>query len=244
MAISPTHEIMISAIAELVIDDRHVAVGAASPIPAAGVMLARHLNGGRTRLSLLGSRSQNPFTDGGRELFDCAAQGRIDTFFLSGAQIDGQGNVNLLGTGGVLGKGGSANIERRYSGNFGAPFMIYTVPKVILFRIPHTTTSLVDKVDFISAAGQSPDNVWRRGGPKHLITDRCMFDFDGKGFHLRWLHPGHDQADIAANTGFGYQTSDTVQETPPIDETRRRLIQGEILEGLRETYPSFVAAAA
>ena len=34
--------------------------------------------------------TQNFFTDGGRELFDCAGQGRIDVFFLSGAQIDGE----------------------------------------------------------------------------------------------------------------------------------------------------------
>ncbi len=33
--------------------------------------------------------------DGGRELFDEAAQGRLDAFFLGGGQIDGDGNLNL-----------------------------------------------------------------------------------------------------------------------------------------------------
>ena len=35
-------------------------------------------------------------TDGSRELFDCAGQGRVDVFFLSGGQIDGEGNINLV----------------------------------------------------------------------------------------------------------------------------------------------------
>ncbi len=50
-------------------------------------------------VSLLGSRRQTFFTDGGRELFDCAGQGRIDVFFLSGGQIDGEANINLVGIG-------------------------------------------------------------------------------------------------------------------------------------------------
>ena len=60
MTISPTHEVMISAIADLILDDGHVAVGAASPIPAAAALLARELSNGRLRVSLLGSRAHNP----------------------------------------------------------------------------------------------------------------------------------------------------------------------------------------
>ena len=74
-------ELLASSIAGLIGDARHVAVGASSPIPAAAAMLARERGGGRPYVSLLGSRRQNFFTDGGRELFDCAGQGRIDVFF-------------------------------------------------------------------------------------------------------------------------------------------------------------------
>ena len=38
------------------------------------------------------------FTNGGAEIFDMAGRGRIDAFFLSGGQIDGQANINLVGT--------------------------------------------------------------------------------------------------------------------------------------------------
>src|SRR5690606_20835900 len=85
-------EIMIGAITRMLQGLRHVAVGNSSPIPGSAALLARALSGGRLRVSLLGSRKHNAFTDGGRELFDCAAQGRIDAFFLSGGQIDGQAN--------------------------------------------------------------------------------------------------------------------------------------------------------
>jgi len=69
---------------------RHVAVGAQSPIPGTAALLARAQSGGTLRVSMLGSETNSPFTDGGRELFDCAAQGRIDAFFLGGGQIDGK----------------------------------------------------------------------------------------------------------------------------------------------------------
>ena len=86
-------------IARLIGDVRHVAVGNASPIPATAALLARERGHGRPYVSLLGSPKNTFWTDGARELFDCAGQGRIDVFFLSGGQIDGQGNVNLVSTG-------------------------------------------------------------------------------------------------------------------------------------------------
>jgi hypothetical protein len=60
-------ELLASSIAGLIGDARHVAVGASSPIPAAAAMLARERGGGRPYVSLLGSRRQSFFTDGGRD---------------------------------------------------------------------------------------------------------------------------------------------------------------------------------
>ena len=48
------------------------------------------------RVAAAKPQEHNFWTDGARELFDCAGQGRIDVFFLSGGQIDGHGNVNLV----------------------------------------------------------------------------------------------------------------------------------------------------
>ena len=92
-------EIYASVIADLLAGVRHVAVGMLSPIPGAGALLARQLSDQRIRVSILGSRVQNRWTNGGAELFDVAGRGGIDAFFLSGGQLDGHGNINLVGTG-------------------------------------------------------------------------------------------------------------------------------------------------
>ena len=86
-------ELLADVIVRLIGDVRHVAIGNASPIPATAALLARERGGGKPYVSLLGSRKHMFFTDGGRELFDCAGQGRIDAFFLSGGQIDGAGKI-------------------------------------------------------------------------------------------------------------------------------------------------------
>ena len=142
--------------------DRHVAVGAASPIPGAAALLAKseaaHRRHGRMHVSILHSMRHNPFTEGARELFDAAGQGRIDTFFLGGVQIDGQANINLVGIGDY------PNLKKRFPGSFGSALMYFAVPRVILFREEHSPRTLVETVDFISAPGTSPPEIWRRVG--------------------------------------------------------------------------------
>src|SRR5260221_6179985 len=93
-------ELLASVILRLLGEVRHVAVGASSPIPATAALLARHLGGGRPFVSLLSSERHNFFTDGGRELFDCGGQGRIDAFFFSGGQIAGGAQIKPLAVGG------------------------------------------------------------------------------------------------------------------------------------------------
>ena len=139
-------------------------------------------------MSLLGSRRHNFFTDGGRELFDCAGQGRIDVFFLSGGQIDGEGNINLVSIGDYQ------RPTARFPGSFGSSYLYYVVPKVILFRArAHPPHARAARSIFISAPGTSPDNVHRPGGPIALITNRCLFGFDRerRRFRLASVHPGH-----------------------------------------------------
>ena len=121
------------------------------------------------RVSILGSEDNNFFSDGGKEIFDIAGQGRMDAFFLSGAQIDGKANVNLVAVGDYN------QPKARFPGSFGSGYLYFVVPRVILFRLEHTPRTLVKEVDFISAPGFSDDDVYRPGGPYKLITDRCLF---------------------------------------------------------------------
>ena len=228
-------EILIHAIAGLLEGVRHVAVGAASPIPGAAAFLARARAAGAMRVSVLGSRAHSFFTDGNRELFDCAAQGRVDAFFLGGGQIDGAGNINLVGIGDY------PQGKVRFPGSFGSAYLYHLVPRVILFREEHTARTLVEKVDFVSASGSSPANHHRPGGPIALVTGRCVFGFDRArgGFRLDSLHPGHDLAEIEAETGFAFDRPAQVPTTQRPGEDTLALIRGPVAEAIAETYPAF-----
>jgi glutaconate CoA-transferase subunit B len=214
---------------------RHVAVGAQSPIPAAAALLARERGGGTPYVSLLGSRAHTFFTDGARELFDCAGQGRVDVFFLSGGQIDGQGNINLVAVGDY------AHPKARFPGSFGSAYLYYVVPKVILFRTEHSRRSLVPKVDFVSAPGGSPDNVFRTGGPIALVTNRCVFDFDHARarFRLASVHPGHGVGEVIENTGFDFDRPADVPTTPAPSAETLELLRTVVGPQLAEVYPEF-----
>jgi glutaconate CoA-transferase, subunit B len=236
-------ELLITVIADLLDGMRHVAVGASSPIPAAGAMLlrARNEEAGKppVRISILGSKQHNFFTNGTVELFDCAAQGRIDAFFLSGGQIDGLGNINLVGTGAY------PKTDVRWPGSFGSAYLYHLVPRVILFREEHSPRVFVPKVDFISAAAPTLDAP-QRGGPYALLSNMALFDFDRQrgGFRLRSVHPPYGRADIRANTGFGYDEPECVPATAGPDAATLALIRGRILGELAETYPAFARSMA
>ena len=213
----------------------HVAVGAVSPIPAAGALLASRRSDGRMRVSLLGSTQHSSFSEGGRELFDCAAQGRIDAFFLGGAQIDGAANINLVGLGPY------PKSDVRLAGSFGSAYLYFLVPRVMLFAPEHTPRTLVERVDFVSAPGTSPEGVYRPGGPVALLTGRCLFKFDGDAarFRLASVHPGQTVDDVVENSGFDFERPAEVPETPAPGGGELALIRGEIAEALSETYPAF-----
>jgi glutaconate CoA-transferase subunit B len=222
-------ELLACVIARLIGDARHVAVGAASPIPATGAFLLKQQNPS-LRISLLQKRSGNPFTEGSRELFDLAGQGRIDVFFLGGAQIDGEANINLVEAEG-----------RRFPGSFGSAFMYFTAGKTILFREEHSPRVLVKKVDFVSAPGWSPPSVERRGGPAALLTGKALFRWQAgkRKFLLESVHPGGSAEDVKANTGFDYDTPAKVSATAGPTPAELELLRGPVAKVISENYPEF-----
>ncbi|HUA56537.1 MAG TPA: CoA-transferase [Candidatus Sulfotelmatobacter sp.] len=230
---------LIATLARLIEGARHIAVGASSPIPGSAALLVRRRSAGATRVTVLGSRINNAFTDGGRELFDCAAQGRIDVFFLGGGQIDGEANINLVGTGGY------PRSTVRFPGSFGSAYLYFLVPRVILFREEHSRRVFVPKVEFVSAPGWSPPEVYRPGGPAALLTSLCLFDYDRARhrFALRSVHPGHTLEEVRDQTGFAFDAPDTVPTTPVPDAATLAEIRAVGSE-IAETYPQFAARLA
>ena len=222
-------ELLAWVIARLIGDARHLAIGAASPIPATGAFLLKQTNPS-LRISLLAKRTGNPFTEGSRELFDLAGQGRIDVFFLGGAQIDGEANINLVEAEG-----------KRFPGSFGSAYMYFSAGKTILFREEHSPRVLVKKVDFISAPGWSPPEVERRGGPAALLTGKALFRWqkEKKRFVLESVHPGSSAEDVRANTGFEYDSPANVPETQGPSDKEIGLLRGPVAKVIAENYPDF-----
>lgn len=235
-------ELLIYTISRLLAGVRHVAVGMSSPMPAAGAMLLRALNKKQeladVKVSILGSVKHNSFTGGSEELFDCAAQGRLDAFFLGGGQIDGKANVNLVGAGSYPGS------EVRWPGSYGSAYLYFLVPRVILFREEHSRRVLVDQVDFISAPGISEAGVHRRGGPHALLTNAALFSFqrDVGRFRLESVHSGRSAQEIREMTGFSFDNDRCEVETPGPDAETLALMRGQIRAELAEMYPQFAAS--
>lgn len=212
-------ELLACVVARLIGDARHVAVGAASPIPATACALLK-ARGFPLRVSLLHKRNGNPFTEGSRELFDLAGQGRIDVFFLGGAQIDGEANINLVRAEG-----------RRFPGSFGSAFMYPVVPRTILFREEHSRRTLVSRVEFVSA----------RGDPAALLTGKALFSWrkDERRWLLASIHPEQSVKEIEENTGFDYDVPGEVSLTPVPSADDLALLRGPVAAAMAADYPDF-----
>jgi glutaconate CoA-transferase, subunit B len=207
-------ELLACVIARLLDGARHAAIGASSPIPATGCFLKR-ISDPRFKVSLQQRRNANPFTEGSRELFDLAGQGRIDTFFLGGAQIDGTGAINLVRADG-----------KRFPGSFGSAYMYPVVRNVVLFREEHSPRVLVPKVEFASA----------RGKPKALLTGKALFSWQDGRFRLESVH---EDFDVRANTGFDYDEKPDTPMTPPPSQEELTLLRGPVAREIARDYPDF-----
>jgi len=228
-------ELLIATIADMLEPARHIAVGVLSPIPGSAALLARTRSQGKKKVSIIGSMEEPYRTDGGVDLFDCAGQGRIDAFFLSGGQIDGQANINLTGIGNY------PEQDVRWSGAFGSAYLYFLVPRVILFREEHSRRVFVPKVDFISAPGTSEKNVYRPGGPYALVTGLCVFLFQReKGcFRLASVHPGHTVEEVRDETGFAFDCPEAVPLTVAPDGATLHMIRSEVAPAIANPYPAF-----
>src|SRR5262245_41068192 len=209
-------ELLACVIARLLAGRRHAAVGAASPIPACGCFL-RKQSDASFRVSLQQRRSANPFTEGSRELFDLAGQGRIDVFFLGGAQIDGSAAINLVRADG-----------KRFPGSFGSAYMYPAVKNVILFREEHSRRTLVPKVEFVSA----------RGDPRALLTGKALFGWQKEKRRFR-LESVHERFDVRAETGFDFDAPEEVPLTPPPTEEEISLLRTKVSKQVAADYPDF-----
>jgi glutaconate CoA-transferase subunit B len=233
--LTPGEETMIAALARQVQEYDWAACGTLSPIPAAALWLAKFTHAPRAEVFVAGSMDW-PFEGEWQGFFDMAQTGRLNVFFLSGAQIDGQGNINLMAIG---------DYERpqvRLPGGAGSAILAYVVERVVLFKTDHSARGLVPRVDILTAAGYTPWlSRWQRPGRvTRLITPKCVFDlFPPENPGLASLHSGVTLEEVQKFTGFEFKVSAPIPATPLINPEARRLLYGPVKEKLAQVYPHF-----
>src|SRR5690625_2390088 len=152
-----TAELIAITMSKEIKDDQTIAIGTLSAIPAAAALLAQATHAPNIKIIMLGSKSWWPFTGGSNEFFDYCQRGLVDMFFLSGAQIDKRGNLNLVS----IGEHSKPTV--RFPGGAGSSMLAFMAGKTIVFKTDHSKRSMVDQVDFISAPGFTSQDYYRKG---------------------------------------------------------------------------------
>jgi len=229
-------ELMAVVISREVRDGETVGVGAVSPIPAAGCILAEQLHAPHITLIILDSEEYYPFPAGSSELHFMAQRGELDLFFLSGIQFDRRGNFNLH----VIGDYNAPSV--RMAGAYGSAMLYYMAHRVILFRAEHTRRIFVEQVDFVTAAGVTPENVYREGGPALLVTPKAVLTWDKAAgeWVLHRVQPGSSVENVRQNTGFDLRLSASLRLTPLPTAQELHMLRTVVKEKLARSYPDFV----
>ncbi len=210
-------EQMAVAIARLLHDGETVFHGVASPLPMVATLLAKRTCApGLVYLSIAGGVDAEPgflpetttdpvLLENARarvtlsEIFDLSARGGLDVAFLSGVQIDGQGRVNMSAIGAF------DRPKVRLPGGAGSALLMPTAKRVILWRAKHDPRIFVERLDFVTAAG----NVDR------VVTPLCVFrSIDGR-LEVESIHPGVTPEQVRTATGFPVAVGPETPVTPP-----------------------------
>jgi glutaconate CoA-transferase, subunit B len=219
------------------------AVGTLSPIPTAGVMLARERHAAHGTFFIYKSDYQRdswwPFRHGSKEFYDFAQRGRLDLFFVSAAQIDQHGNINLN----VIGD--PAHPKVRLPGGAGTSMLWAMVRRVIVFKADHSPRAFVPRVDFITCPGSPPPEVKTRGGLSKIVTPLAVLRMNHarQRLELESISPGRSIDAVQANTGFPLLVADTVLETPAPTADELTTLRTTVRQQLEHFYPQFAVSA-
>ena len=142
--------------------------------------------------------------------------------FFRPAQIDAQGNFNNIAIGKDYRKP-----YMRLPGTGGIPDVTTFSEHVYIYVPRHSKVTFVERVDFVSGLGHSPER--RRGaGPRYCITDLGQFDWANGRMRLISYHRGVEPRRIQRRTGFELEIAPDVHETPPPTKEEVHLLREEI----------------
>jgi len=220
-------EIMAVAMARLLRDGELVFNGVGSILPMLAIELARRLHapnliylniggGVDARPAALPRSSADPALLAGTaaivdqpEFYQLVMRGGVDVMFMGAVQIDRAGRTNSSAIGAI------DRPAVRLPGGGGAAVILPTARRVILWRAHHDRRTFVERLDFVTAAGNvdrvvTPLCVLRRHGAPHGAPEKmagCLA--------VESLHPGATAEAVRANTGFPLAVPAHCPVTPP-----------------------------
>jgi len=226
-------------------DGEILAQGLATPLVAAGYLLAWHTHAPNSYFaSAIGqslcnegaplrlSRIESLWLDKAMNKFgfvqvaaDLLPRFPPKEFFRPG-QVDMFGNFNNI----AIGKD-TRKPRLRLPGSGGIPDVTPNSDHIYLYVPRHSRVTFVKEIDLRSGLGHS-DLRLKGAGAKYLVSDLGQFDFEAGRMRLTHLHPGVALERIFAKTGFELQMDDIIKETPAPSEEEIHLLD-EVIDPLR-----------
>lgn len=226
------------AMSRFIQDGERVFHGVASPMPAIAIQLAKRLHAkNAVYLSIAGGVDAIPSTysqystadstlrEGAiteftlADIFDLSARGSLDVAFLSGAQIDGYGRLNLSAIGSFH------KPKVRLPGGAGSAALLPTVKRGILWKTTHDKRGLVENLEVITAAGNTDLVITPLGIFKRSVDDNRL--------RLYSIFPEVTIDDVIENTGFKVEKHAEFGAFPAITSEEKQLLQEIDQDGLR-----------
>jgi len=144
------------------------------------------------------------------DFYDLCARGGLDLVFLGCAQVDALGRTNVS----VIGDWHRPKV--RLPGGGGAAVMMPTAKRAATWRTEHTPRALVERLDFVTAAGNLTT----------LVTPLAVFQRDraaGSRFRLESWNPLTTPDEVAARTGFRFEPGSAAPTSPMTPAERSAL---------------------
>ena len=142
------------------------------------------------------------------DFYDLCARGGLDLVFLGCAQVDGQGRTNVS----VIGDWHQPKV--RLPGGGGAAVMMPTAGRVATWRTEHSPRVLVEKLDFVTAAGNL----------QTVVTPIAVFQKKDGRLALESWNPQAGCDEVVKRTGFEFDAG-AARPTPPITARERAALE-------------------
>jgi glutaconate CoA-transferase, subunit B len=146
------------------------------------------------------------------DFYDLCTRGGLDVVYLGCAQIDAHGRTNVSTI------GPWENPKVRLPGGGGAAVMMPTAKRVVTWRTEHSPRVLVEKLDFVTAAGNMTA----------LVTPLAVFRREttpGARFRLASWNPAVTPDHIRERTGFAFDDQGARPTAPITDRESSALCE-------------------